>query len=180
MTAQVSNTLIMQGAAHPLLTDPLQGFFAPERPQPPFCAVETANWDGYLTTWEIRDDSLYLVRLEGTVCLRKAELGAEKSSWCEVGHSGECEIAEISLRDICDVPAGGFCAHWFSGTLRVPQGALIHYVHAGWASKYERELLLVVQKGQLTSQETIFNQPPPSKKSESRLRRMIDALRPGY
>ena len=36
---------------------------------------------------------------------------------------------------------------WFSGTLRVPIGNMSEYVHMGYASKYERELLIDVKNG---------------------------------
>ena len=40
-------------------------------------------------------------------------------------------------------------AHWCSGTPRVPQGVQLKYVHMGYASTYERELMLQVERGVL-------------------------------
>ena len=38
-------------------------------------------------------------------------------------------------------------AHWYSGTIRIPQGELLEYVHGGYASTYERDLLLELERG---------------------------------
>lgn len=38
-------------------------------------------------------------------------------------------------------------AHWYSGTLRIPQGNTLKYVHMGYQSTYERDLLIEVERG---------------------------------
>jgi hypothetical protein len=38
-------------------------------------------------------------------------------------------------------------ANWYSGTLKVPDGRLLKYVHAGYGSKYQKEHRIVVSKG---------------------------------
>ena len=38
-------------------------------------------------------------------------------------------------------------AHWYSGNLRVPKGKMLEYVHMGYGSKYEQDLLIDVEKG---------------------------------
>ena len=38
-------------------------------------------------------------------------------------------------------------ADWFTGELRVPQGELLQYVHAGFGSVYEEEILMKIEKG---------------------------------
>lgn len=40
-------------------------------------------------------------------------------------------------------------ATWFTGTLRVPFGKMLKYVHAGHASVFEHDLLLDVRRGRL-------------------------------
>jgi hypothetical protein len=41
--------------------------------------------------------------------------------------------------------------HWYSGTIRIPQGKLLEYVHMGYGSTYERDLFLEIEKGAVTS-----------------------------
>ena len=38
-------------------------------------------------------------------------------------------------------------ADWFSGTLVVPQGKMLQYVHMGFESIYEEQVLISVEKG---------------------------------
>jgi hypothetical protein len=38
-------------------------------------------------------------------------------------------------------------AEWFSGELRIPEGDLVEYDHMGYASRYERNLLISVENG---------------------------------
>ena len=50
-------------------------------------------------------------------------------------------------------------AHWFTGVIKVPDGKLINYVHAGFASTYEEDLLITFKKGVLDDFSTIENDP---------------------
>ncbi|HPQ54817.1 MAG TPA: hypothetical protein PK253_16310 [Spirochaetota bacterium] len=38
-------------------------------------------------------------------------------------------------------------ADWFTGTLCIPQGRMTSYVHMGFESQYEKELLIEIEKG---------------------------------
>jgi hypothetical protein len=44
---------------------------------------------------------------------------------------------------------GKVFAFWFSGDLTVPKGEMIEYVHMGYMSKYEAELVLTIEKGKM-------------------------------
>lgn len=46
-------------------------------------------------------------------------------------------------------------ASWFSGTLRVPQGALINYRHSGFSSEYEENIYLEIKDGKLLGQRVV-------------------------
>jgi len=48
-------------------------------------------------------------------------------------------------------------ATWFTGVLRVPQGKILHYVHMGFGSIYEKELHIKIVAGDVTDQRTIDN-----------------------
>lgn len=38
-------------------------------------------------------------------------------------------------------------ADWYSGTLRIPVGSMVHYEHMGFASEYENELYIKIRNG---------------------------------
>lgn len=126
MTAQVPERLLYRGRMLDLCDQPLYSWFRLSgQEETPFVSTFSANWRGYVGTWEIRDDRLYLVTLMGL--LKSGERG--------------------SLEDLFpDYPQRVF-AHWYSGELRAPLGRLLKYVHMGYASEYERDLLLLVRRG---------------------------------
>jgi len=48
-------------------------------------------------------------------------------------------------------------ASWFSGILRIPRGELLCYIHMGFGSVYERELLIKIVKGEVSRIKLISN-----------------------
>jgi len=152
MTAQTANRIRLQGASHLLMSEPDEGLWT-DLVKPNFVPLSSANWQGYVSHWAVKGSALYLEDVQGSVCRRHPEVGAERSNWCQIGHYGNCDRRPIRLSDICYVPPDGLRADWFSGELRVPQGRLIEYVHAGWASGFERDLILQVVDGRIVSEE---------------------------
>ncbi len=135
MTAQIAERLRYRGEEMALCANPLDDYFDLGGQKPPFVASSTALWRGYVGSWEIVDGRLYLVALEGLL-----EDGSEAS------------LASVFPQ----FPERVF-AHWYSGTLRVPQGRQLLYVHAGYNSRYERDLLLEVERGVVTATRTRHN-----------------------
>jgi hypothetical protein len=96
----------------------------------------TALWRGYVGQWEISENRLYLVGLEGK--LRKGDTKA-------------------SLETFFPGSPKRVLADWYSGEIRVPQGKLLDYVHGGYASTYEVDLFLSIKNGVVTKSEKVFN-----------------------
>ena len=46
-------------------------------------------------------------------------------------------------------------ADWFTGELRIPKGRMLEYVHAGFNSIYEQEMLLTLERGVVIKTEVI-------------------------
>lgn len=40
-------------------------------------------------------------------------------------------------------------ADWFSGVLKIPVGKILHYVHMGFGTVYEREIFVTIEKGKV-------------------------------
>lgn len=125
MTAQIPEQLRYNGENHSMFTNPLDGLFAVEGNSPQFKVQCTALRRGYIGQWEIIDDRLYLTGLQGTL------------------ESGD----EASVTTIFPGFPGSVFAHWYSGTIIIPQGELLEYVHVGYASTYEKDLLLELERG---------------------------------
>lgn len=135
MTAQTPEELLYQGEMESLCTEPLRDYFSRMGIEQPFEAIISTIWRGYIGTWEIIEDRLYLIELSGEL------LDGSKAS-LETFFPG--------------FPHRVF-AHWFTGTLYIRQGKLLSYVHMGYASIFERELLIEVEQGVVQSTRTAEN-----------------------
>ena len=124
MTAQTPDRLVYEGATESLCTEPLEPYFVMLGQRPRFPQNNTALWRGYVATWEILKDHLYLIQLD-----------------------------VYGGRPTLDSLFPGFgtrvFAHWYSGTLRVPKGKLMKYVHGGYGSVTERDLFLDIERGRI-------------------------------
>lgn len=125
MTAQIAERLIYQGREVSMCTEPLSDYFAFGGYKPEFQFTCTALWRGYVGTWEIINDRLYLIELHGVLT------------------NGE----EATLETVFPGYAKRVFAHWYSGDLRVPEGKMLEYVHMGYASTYERDVILSIDHG---------------------------------
>lgn len=125
MTAQIAERLRYLGEQVAMCTNPLSDYFAMAGLEADFEAHCTALWRGYVGTWEIVDDRLYLIGLRGTL------KGGEEAS-----------LATL----FPDFPDRVF-AHWYTGTIRLPQGRRLQYVHMGYGSTFERDLFLDLERG---------------------------------
>ena len=125
MTAQIGENLRYEGKDYSMCTEPLNQYFALGGDVPKFESTCTALWRGYVGSWEIINKRLYLAQLSGNL---------------EGG-------AEASMTTIFpDYPDRVF-AHWYSGTLRVPDGKMLEYEHMGYGSTYETDIQINVEQG---------------------------------
>lgn len=138
MTAQVSETLIFHGKELMMFSNPLDPYLRATGLH--FVSPHTANWRGYQGTWEIKGteetgERLYLVALHA--------------------HLNHEEI--VGLEAIFPGFADGVFAHWFSGTIRLPQGKQLKYEHMGYMSVYEYDLFLEIKKGVMIGKRAVHN-----------------------
>lgn len=138
MTAQISERLLYHGADLALCAEPLRRYLETIRPDLQLQAPSTALWRGYVGTWSIECERLYLVRFHG---FRSTPEGT----------------VEIGLRDLFPGFPEGVLAHWFTGELRCPKGRLLQYVHGGYGSRYEQDLFLQIEQGRLVGQRLVDN-----------------------
>ena len=142
MTAQFTEVLKYQGETLSLCTYPLHIYWKSSGNPIELQSTSTGCWRGYVGTWEIAGDRLYLVKFWGN---RKGK------------GKGESENENVGLADVFpDYPDGVF-AHWFTGELRCPQGERLQYVHSGFESKYEKDLFITVRSGVVIGECTVVN-----------------------
>lgn len=146
MTAQIADTITIQGEQHLLFTEPLETYYS-DRPRPAFVSPHTGNWRGYEGAWEIRDGKLFLTAVTANVCTGVRLPQTYGLVACE-DYGGKLKAAGIG--DIFPGAAGPVFADWYTGVLRVPLGRMIGYVHMGYESQYEMYLHFNVVKGVIT------------------------------
>lgn len=139
MTAQIPETLRYQDEAVAMYSEPLASYLQMSGTRLDFSGRITALWRGYRGRWDVVAGRLYLVGLEGTL---------------EDG-------SELTLEKLFPGYPERVFAHWYSGTIRIPQGRRLRYVHLGYASTFERDLFLDVDHGVVTGSRIRVNGEAP-------------------
>lgn len=169
MTAQVPDTIRFAGVTYPLMCNPLESLFDQGHPRPPFVSESTANWRGYVAHWELDDDALFLVGLDAQF-FRPPE--GESPGQVNPG-----ALPEFSLEDLYAGRGGPICASWFTGTLRIPDGKLVKYIHAGYESRYERYVMLDIESGRLVRTAIVGDTEPQRQEADARLGKLARLLK---
>ena len=140
-TAQIGERLLYKGETNRLCTLPLDPYLkahnlrlyevAPSNK----IIMSTACWRGYVGTWEIKNGFLWLVNVENL------------------------DQAQVPLSKVFTNQAPPIKATWYSGTLHVTQGKMLRYVHAEFASKFERDLYIEIDNGKVVGERVVENKP---------------------
>lgn len=140
-TGQTPDYLIIGNDTVPIYNNPLEQYFDKVGKkelidfQNP--CWSTACWRGYMAYWELKNDSLFLLRI--TSC---------------VEHCGdEARDANIFAMFGNNKPF----ASWYNGTLTIPRGELFSGSDMGYNAIYEYEDKLLLENGVLKSQYRISN-----------------------
>jgi hypothetical protein len=147
---------LVDGTSYSLNTNPLAGYLAahPGKKLARGSQV-TSNWRGYTATWELKGGRLWLRKV--SVDFNRNHADRPDLKFPEPPDPSLCKAASEYYWE-CDrtrdlFPEGGnILADWFSGTLIVPTGKMVDYVHMGYGSTYSRYLVLWVRKGEVTRQ----------------------------
>jgi hypothetical protein len=131
-TTQFSEILYLNGQKYSLDSLPLGQYNDPGNPLPKFRAPNTATWRGYIATWEIDRNVLYLKAIR---------------AWTDKG--------QVGLEALFPGRKGPVPATWFTGKLKVPQGKMLK--PAVPYPIHEKYLLITVEKGRVVNQEVVDN-----------------------
>ena len=139
MTAQMPERLTYKGEKLSLAEQPLSAFFKLAGSKPAMAETSSALWRGYIGSWEVTNERLYLVGLDGRL------------------EDGSALTLDLLFPGFPD----RVFAHWYSGDMRIPQGKLLNYIHAGYASVYERDLILNIERGVVVRETVRHNGKAP-------------------
>ncbi len=143
MTAQEGEILLHRGEALTLHEAVLYHHLKKRRrsARPNFVWSSTANWRAYIGTWAFIDGLLHLVDIDARI---ETAAGMRKATLADV----------FPRKGRRPVPAT-----WYTGSLRCPEGERVTYVHAGWASRFERDRIFEVERGRLLQEWIVLNPP---------------------
>lgn len=124
MTIQAGDILDYQGESYEIANNPLQSYFNLQNPAPVFQFTNTANWRGYIATWQITPEGkLFLTGISGTFA----------------------DGRPVSLDSLFPGQTRVF-ASWVNEVLRLPCGPLLKVVN-DFTIVYEKEWLVTITRG---------------------------------
>lgn len=89
-------------------------------------------------------DNPRLIELNGNQGLSTACWRGYRGSWEIKG--GKFFLTGISGKyQLSDGPS--IFANWFTGTIKIPAGDILKYVHGGFSTVYEQEIHITIQEG---------------------------------
>jgi hypothetical protein len=134
MAAQLPDYILVDGIKMELYTNPLEQYWMLRKKKRPDFHTTKSCKRGYIATWELRDKQLILLAIDGNADKKILFL------WRKT--------IRYTLRKLFP-KAGekGVLANWFSGKLRVPQGNRTLYVHHEYDSRFEREMVITIERG---------------------------------
>jgi hypothetical protein len=142
-TGQIPDVIRVGRAEYPLFSNPLEKLYQTVR-RPDFTetaeASSSGNWRGYVARWTIDGDRLYLTDIRSYIRGKRITLR---------------QLFPGRVRD------RRVLADWYSGSLRVPDGKQLQYVHMGYGSTYERDIIYHVKQGRVISRRTLDNRRRP-------------------
>ena len=119
-------------------SEPLGSYLAIHKEKPHFFAVSSGCWRGYVGTWEIKDEKLYLIEIDGY---------AEVSSKT---------YGKVDINYLFPNQSRVF-AEWFTGEIKIPQGDYLNSGHGGYGLTHEMDLFIEFKNGQLVGKRTVDN-----------------------
>ena len=128
MTIQKKDSIIIKGVKYHLFTTPLDSYWTKRRPKP-ITRVPSSNcWRGYVATWEIFENDLYLIDIKFYA-----------------------PDGDLGYKCMFHINPEGLKASWFTGELRIPLGNIL-YSEVCMDYVYDFDLVIRIKKGSLLGQ----------------------------
>ncbi|MEM6803180.1 MAG: hypothetical protein AAF696_17370 [Bacteroidota bacterium] len=146
-TGQIPDYLIIGKDTSAIFSNPLESYFEQVGHKKLIGfkgCTSTACWRGYKAYWELKNDSLFL----------NAIRSCHRGEWCP-------DVQDADLQKMFG--SDKVFAYWYSGTLRIPQGKRLQYIHMGYSSIYEADLYISFKKGFETHRKIVSNKKESAK-----------------
>jgi hypothetical protein len=136
MTAQLPDKITVDGEVLSLYSNPLEQYWinGKRKKRPDFCLSEECK-RGYIASWEIKDERLYLTKIDGTV---------RKWFFFTGTKTIPCSLKTVSSNW---KNANRIEATWYTGKMRVPLGSMTRFDDHDYDSRFEKEMIITVEGG---------------------------------
>lgn len=151
-TAQIPDRIVIDGEEHALYAEPLESYPWKENERPKVFSegsISSANWRGYVATWKIEDGSLMLTNIQ-------------KEYW-DGSEGRETKYKDIPIERVFPSKQLPIDAKWFDGRIRIPKGEMVSYVHMGYGSRFEKEIIYEIENGRVMKRTEITYDPTKDK-----------------
>lgn len=149
MTAQAADVMILDGAAYPLHSTPLENYFKRAKWRPKFTISSTGNYRGYVARWEIFGIRLFLTGLFGRGWIIPQHLTGKLQPDPDPFDRDYPGTKSLRLSDMFPETAPLVPARWVTQRLVVPVGPRLIYCHAAFQSLHARYCLINVVQGRV-------------------------------
>jgi hypothetical protein len=132
MSEQLADKIILDGVEMALYSNPLEQYWT-GRKKPDFLVTPECR-RGYVATWEILDEELFLKDITGLL----------KPSFMHL----RFRLTPCTLKRL--FPASKrkpVKAVWFTGRLRIPDGKMTRFDDHDYDSRFERDIIITIDEG---------------------------------
>lgn len=144
MAAQVPDKILLEDELKDLYTNPLEQYWILHRKKRPvFCSCDGCR-RGYVATWAIQNQELFLKSINGEARKTTLFFGSK--------------LIPYSLKNL--FPLAGqkpVKAVWYSGKLRIPIGNMSRFEDNDYDSRFEQDLIITVEQGNVIRTVTLNN-----------------------
>jgi len=140
-TSQEPDKIIYKGQEYMLFNNPLETYFKkyPDK-RPTRGNITTGLWRGYIATFEVRYNRLFLKDIQIEVADSASSVKGEEK-WISVLNEVFPNKKNIKI-------------DWLTGLLVIPHGKCVRYVHMGYGSIYASYTLLEFDKGKFRKEKS--------------------------
>ncbi|GHN02212.1 hypothetical protein WSM22_37010 [Cytophagales bacterium WSM2-2] len=134
MSAQIPDKIVLNGLCQDLYSNPLEHYWLRNNKRRPSFFEQKDCVRGYVAKWEISNSQLLLKEVKG-----------EYKRW-HIFFGREAE--DFTIKTLFPKAKNrAVKASWFSGKIRVPQGRMTFFEDRGYDSRFEKEIIITIEKG---------------------------------
>jgi hypothetical protein len=133
MCIQVKDSILIKGEKYYLYTTPLDSYWSKRNPKPQIRPTKSTCWRGYIATWEIVKDNLYLVDI--------------------IFHAHD---GGFGLDYLFPNNTGKIKADWYTGEVKIPIGNKL-YQEFMEDPVYDSDWFISIEHGNVLSQRYLAN-----------------------